>query len=113
MLKQKIIAQIEDQGVIAIIRGVKSDKFAPLLIALEQGGVCVAEVTFGAQSDQETCELLKTALSLAKPYQYIGAGTVTCLQRAKLAFPIWTFAFPGAIIYFMILYPWHVGLCRR
>lgn len=86
MLKQKIIAQIEDQGVIAIIRGVKSEKFAPLLIALDQGGVCVAEVTFGAQSDQETCELLKTALSLAKPYQYIGAGTVTCLERAKLAF---------------------------
>ena len=84
-LKQQVINQIKEQGVIAIIRGVKSQDFAPLLSALNDGGVKVAEVTFGAQSDEQTFDLIKEAVSNAKPDQFIGAGTVTCLQRAKIA----------------------------
>ena len=82
--QENIISTINKQGVIAIIRGVDSENLNPLLDALYNGGLRVAELTFG-DNDSLTCTLLKQAISYMGDKMIIGAGTVTDITRAKLA----------------------------
>ncbi len=84
-LKENIKSAVTKQGVIAIIRGVDEDNLAPLLGSLFEGGVCVAEITFGFYSEEKTARLIQKAVSLSGENIILGAGTVTCLERAKIA----------------------------
>ena len=84
--KNQIVSTIKEQGVIAIIRGVEDKNIPPLLDALYLGGLKVAEITFGWLNDNETVELIQEAVNFAGDRLFIGAGTVTSLKRAELAY---------------------------
>ena len=84
-LKEKINQTIKEQGVIAIIRGVEEKDLYPLLDALYLGGMQVAEITFGKE-DNETSRLIEKAVAYVGDKMFIGAGTVTDLPRARLAY---------------------------
>ena len=83
--KEIIKQAVENCGVIAVIRGVKEDRLPALIQALSDGGITVAELTFGVESDEETARLIKKAVELAGDNLIIGAGTVVNVCRAKLA----------------------------
>lgn len=84
-IKEQIKNAIQEQGVIAIIRGVSEKDICPLLDALICGGVKVSEITFGYFSDEETERIIQKAVDYAKDKIYVGAGTVTCVNRARIA----------------------------
>ncbi|MBR4419654.1 MAG: bifunctional 4-hydroxy-2-oxoglutarate aldolase/2-dehydro-3-deoxy-phosphogluconate aldolase [Clostridia bacterium] len=83
--KEFIKQAVENCGVIAVIRGVKEESLPALIKALSDGGITVAELTFGVESDQDTALLIKKAVELADDNLIIGAGTVVNACRAKLA----------------------------
>ena len=76
---------VEQNGVIAIVRGVKACDILSLFNALYEGGITVAEITFGKFSDEQTFEQLKLAIDNFSVKMKIGAGSVITLERAKLA----------------------------
>ena len=84
-LKRLVKNALEQQGVIAIIRGVGEDNLAPLLRALKNANLQVAELTFGWVDDLSTANLIKKAVEIAGDNIFIGAGTVTGIERAKIA----------------------------
>lgn len=52
MMREQIIKQVEEQKVIAIIRGVEPEKSLKVAKALYEGGIRMIEVTFD-QKDEE------------------------------------------------------------
>ena len=83
--KNTVKNAILDCGAIAIIRGVKECDLANVIDALYQGGITVAEITFGVESNEQTASLIKSALAYSKDKIVMGAGTVCDLERAKIA----------------------------
>ena len=72
-------------GAIAIIRGVNEGDLANVIDALYQGGITVAEITFGVEDNEQTASLIKSALDFAKGKIIMGAGTVCDIERARVA----------------------------
>ena len=73
--------------VIAILRGVPADKLLPVLDALRDGGIRLAEITYdasGTVSDRETAEQIASAVRHTKGIMHIGAGTVLTPEQAEL-----------------------------
>lgn len=73
---------------IAIVRGVAGDQLIPLLEALYEGGVRLAEITFDAKGDipaEATAAQIATASTHFEGKMHIGAGTVLTVRQAELA----------------------------
>ena len=73
---------------VAILRGVAPDQLIPLLEALYEGGVRLAEITFDAKGTipaEETAQQIATAAKHFEGRMYVGAGTVLTVKQAQLA----------------------------
>lgn len=73
---------------VAIVRGVAVGQLIPLLEALYEGGVRLAEITFDAKgiiSAEETAQQIATAVKHFEGRMHIGAGTVLTVKQAQLA----------------------------
>ena len=78
-MREKIIQKVEEEKIIAIIRGVDKEKLVPLVGTLKKGGIKFVEVTYSANkkvSDEETAEMIAMLVKTYGDEMYIGAGTV-------------------------------------
>ena len=78
-MREYVISKIEQEKIIAIVRGVEKKKLIPIAQALYDGGIRLIEVTYSMDkkiSDEQTAEMIA---SLARHFQgemLVGAGTV-------------------------------------
>ena len=82
-----VIDKIQKEKVIAIIRGVSTDKILEVANALYKGGISFVEVTFNQSnpsSFEQTCEAIQM-ISQKCPQMIVGAGTVLTKKQVKLA----------------------------
>ncbi|MBQ7335953.1 MAG: bifunctional 4-hydroxy-2-oxoglutarate aldolase/2-dehydro-3-deoxy-phosphogluconate aldolase, partial [Clostridia bacterium] len=87
MNKTEIIAQIEKEKLIAIVRGVKTADLVPTAEAMYAGGVRLLEITYSANgtvSDEETANGIRTLKSHFGDRMRIGAGTVLTPAQVEL-----------------------------
>lgn len=88
-LRKKIIGEICENKIIAILRGIPSDKLPRLAEALYDGGIRFLEITFcadGSTVDSETAENIKLLSSTFDGRMHIGAGTVLTCDQVRLAY---------------------------
>lgn len=86
-MRKEVIKKIEDEKLIVIVRGVKSEKLIPLAEAMYKGGIRLLEVTFDASgecSDCETAENIRILCDEFKGKMFIGAGTVLTKKQVEL-----------------------------
>lgn len=82
-----IVKSIEQNKIIAIVRGVKKEQLIPLADALYKGGIRLIEVTFSADgrvSDSETAECIGTLAKKFEGKMLVGAGTVLTKKQVAL-----------------------------
>ena len=88
VMRETVIRKIEENKVIAIVRGILGEDCLNLAKALYKGGVCVMEVTFDPNDPEER---KKTAATIGLLVQemgdkmFIGAGTVTTVEMVEQA----------------------------
>ena len=83
----EVIKSIEQNKIIAIVRGVKKEQLIPLADALYKGGIRLIEVTFSADgrvSDSETAECIGTLAKKFEGKMLVGAGTVLTKKQVAL-----------------------------
>ena len=86
--KQQLIDKIKREKIVAIVRGVSSDKLSKLLEALHNGGIRFVEITFdssGKITDEQTAENINMLSRKFTGRLHIGAGTVVKKKQAQLA----------------------------
>lgn len=79
---------ILENKVIAIVRGISSDKVCNLAEALVKGGLACVEVTFDHSSEEKLADTLKSIELLNQNFKgrlLAGAGTVLTVQQAEQA----------------------------
>ncbi len=87
IMRNAVINSIVENKLIAIIRGIDSDKLIDTVTALYNGGIRLVEVTFDrtkAVSDKETALSIGMLASEFAGKMYIGAGTVTDVEQVRL-----------------------------
>lgn len=75
----KALEMILDSKLVAISRGIHSDKIIPTVRALKAGGIRCVEVTFSAKSEEESRDTLRAIALLKQEFGdsiALGAGTV-------------------------------------
>lgn len=83
-----VLEKIYKGKVIAIVRGISSDKIVDLVGAMVKGGISCVEVTFDQSSEEAKKD---TLVSIAKIKEVfgdkvsVGAGTVMTVDQVKLA----------------------------
>ena len=85
--KKTVIKEIDENKIIALLRGVEKEKLIPLCEALYHGGIRLLEVTYsgdGSVSDFETAQRIKILAEYFKDRLYIGAGTVATNKQVSL-----------------------------
>ncbi len=85
---EKTINKIKENKIIAIIRGIDSDKIIKTAEALYAGGISLVEVTFNQSSmtgNQETFEAIQSISSELGDKICVGAGTVMTVEQVELA----------------------------
>ncbi len=85
MNKKQVFDLIEREKLLVIVRGVNENKLINLFKSMYNGGIRVAEITFGGEDDKVIAARLRTLISCADKEMCVGAGTVTDVCRAKLA----------------------------
>lgn len=87
MTVAEIMEQVESEKVIAIVRGVSTEKCLKVADALYEGGIRLMEVPFNPKdpsSDEETANCIA---AIAKKYEgrmLVGAGTVLTVKQVEL-----------------------------
>lgn len=87
MRKEEVIRKIEEQKIIAIIRGLDTETVAKTAVALEKGGIGLIEVTFdqkAADGYKETATGISEIKKRCKNV-IVGAGTVLTTEQADIA----------------------------
>lgn len=87
-MREKIINEILDKKIIAIVRGVEPEKVVRVAEALYAGGVTMVEVTFDQKNPaswQETADAIAAVRNRMGGEMYVGAGTVTSVELVELA----------------------------
>ena len=82
----KTLDMIMESRIVAIIRGVSSERIVPAVGALKDGGITCVEVTFSAKSEEESRDTLKAISLLKKEFGdaiALGAGTVLTVQNVR------------------------------
>ena len=86
---ENVIATIEQEKIIVIVRGVERENLIPLAEAMYNGGIKLLEVTYsanGAVSDEDTAENIRILSEYFKDKMLIGAGTVLTEKQVELTF---------------------------
>ena len=87
-MKNSLLAQIKEEKLIVIIRGVAEDKMLPLLHAMYDGGIRLAELTFDPLEEtpnELTADLVRRAKAEFGDKMHIGVGTVLTERQVELA----------------------------
>lgn len=86
-MENKIIQAVKDHKIIAIVRGVESEKCLRVAQALYDGGIRLMEITYNQKAPDSWEETARTIGTVARAYEgkmYVGAGTVTCTELVEL-----------------------------
>ncbi len=84
--KKAVIQSVEDNKLVAIVRGVDSEKLIPMAEALYKGGIRLLEITYSANGsipDEETAANIKALAEHFKGRMFIGAGTVLNVEQVR------------------------------
>ena len=87
-MKQEICKLVEQEKVIAIVRGVDPDTCLKVAQALYEGGIRLLEVTFPQRNPelfQQTADTIHTLKVAFAGKMHIGAGTVLTVEQVELA----------------------------
>ncbi len=84
--KNTVIENIDKEKIIAIVRGVSSDKIIDTAEALYKGGIRLLEVTYKADGseNEETAAKIKLLTEHFGSRMMIGAGTVLTIEQVHL-----------------------------
>lgn len=88
-MRETTIEKILEHRIIAIIRGVDTEKAVKTAQALYAGGIRLVEVTFnqkGPESFQATVDAIRAIRHAVSEDMLVGAGTVTSPELVKLAY---------------------------
>ena len=88
-MRGKVIQKIEKEKIIAIVRGVESEKLIPFAEAVYAGGIRLLEITYsadGSVSDEETAKNIQKLSEQFDGRMYIGAGTVLTEKQVELTY---------------------------
>lgn len=86
-MRNQIINSVEENKIIAIIRGVDKEKLIPMAEAMYEGGIRLLEVTYDAKNIvtvEETAESIEMLINHFAGKMYIGAGTVITEKQVEL-----------------------------
>lgn len=86
-MREKIIKQIEEEKIIAIIRGIAPNKAVSVAKALYDGGIKLVEVTFNQKCPEkfsDTTTAIKSIIDAAGDQMTVGGGTVITPEQAEL-----------------------------
>ena len=86
-MREQIIKTIEEEKLVVIVRGVKSEQLIPLAEAMYKGGVRLLAVTYsanGSVSDEETAKNIEILSKHFEGRMLIGAGTVITTKQVEL-----------------------------
>ncbi len=87
-MSQKVLDRILAEKIIAIVRGISSEKITGLVGALEKGGVCCVEVTFDQSSEKAAEDTLTSLRAIRAAFGdrvCVGAGTVMTVEQVRQA----------------------------
>lgn len=85
-MQNNTLEQIKREKIIAIVRGVSSDKVAALAKALSDGGMNCIEVTFDQSSPEGIAETVRSIKLLSEMDGLcVGAGTVMNVEQVNMA----------------------------
>lgn len=87
-MSQEVLKRIREGKIIAIIRGISSDKIIELVAAMLEGGVSCAEVTFDQSSDEAAKDTLVSIRKICEHFGdkvCVGAGTVMSKEQVRQA----------------------------
>jgi len=87
-MREQIIQQVEKEKVIAIVRGVSSDRILDVAKALYDGGIRLLEVTFDQSSAEKQRDTAVSIRKIAEQFSgkiVVGAGTVTSVELVEMA----------------------------
>lgn len=82
------ITSINDNKIVAIVRGVSLDDIIPTAEALQKGGIKLIEVTFNQSSptgEEDTCAAIKRLCEHFGDDICVGAGTVINAKQTEMA----------------------------
>lgn len=86
-MEEKIIQAVKEHKLIAIVRGVESEKCIKIAQALYEGGFRLMEITYDQKHPENWEETARTIGAVANAFagrMYVGAGTVTCTELVEL-----------------------------
>ena len=81
----KILKEIEDYGIVPVVRIEKAEDALPLGKALCEGGLPLAEITFRTAAAEEVIRTLTERV----PELIVGAGTVLTIEQAGKAIHVY------------------------
>lgn len=87
-MRDQVITRIEQEKLIAIVRGVEPEKCMKVADALYAGGIRLMEVTFNQKepaSFRVTADAIKAISEAYKGRMLVGAGTVTTPELVEMA----------------------------
>ena len=87
-MKEAIISAVKQEKLIAIVRGVESEKCLKVAQALYDGGIRLAELTFDPLNETPntlTADLVHAAKAEFGDRMHIGVGTVLTTRQVELA----------------------------
>lgn len=87
-MKNALLRQMKEEKLIVIIRGVKEEQMLPLLHAMYDGGIRLAELTFDPLNETPntlTADLVRAAKAEFGDRMHIGVGTVLTTRQVELA----------------------------
>ena len=85
--REQVIQKIQQEKIIAIVRGVGPDQCAKVATALYAGGIRLMEITYNQKdpaSFQTTADAIQTIGKAYEGRKYVGAGTVTTPELVEL-----------------------------
>lgn len=87
-MKNELLKLMKEEKLIVIIRGVKEEQMLPLLHAMYDGGIRLAELTFDPLNETPntlTADLVHAAKAEFGDRMHIGVGTVLTTRQVELA----------------------------
>ena len=87
-MSQQVLDKIINGKIIAIVRGIKSDKILDLVEAMYKGCITCVEVTFDQSSEEKMKDTLTSISKICEIYNEkicVGAGTVMTAEQVRLA----------------------------
>ncbi len=86
-MREQVIRAVEENKIVAIVRGIAAEKLIPVAEAMYEGGIRLLEITYsanGAVSDEQTAENIRILSEHFEGRMFIGAGTVITTKQVEL-----------------------------